>query len=74
MRPKRIRIRGILRLLERHSDMALRREIIQFIRLHLLNDTGKARTIAQIAMMQHKLAVTIVRILIEMVDAARIEY
>jgi hypothetical protein len=53
--------------------VALRRQVIQLVRLHLLQHADQARGIRQVAIMQHQILMLDVRILIEVVDACRIE-
>src|SRR5258706_388554 len=49
-----IGIRGVFRFLERNSDVALRREIVDLARLNLLDYAGKAGRVGEVAVMQDK--------------------
>ena len=61
---KRVSIRGIFRGLETHLDVALRGEIINFVRLNLLNDANEVRRIGEVAIMQKKVNASLMRVLI----------
>ena len=53
--------------------MALGREIVNFIRLHLLHDVDQAAGIGHVAIVQDKFTRLHMRILIQMIDAIRVE-
>ncbi len=53
--------------------MALRREVVDFIRLHLLRDVDQAARIGHVAVVQEKAPVGDVRVLIQMVDPVGVE-
>ena len=53
--------------------MALRREVVDFVRLHLLDDADQAARIRHVAVMQDEATVLLVRVLVKMVDSIRIE-
>ena len=69
----RIGIRGVFGRFERHRHVALRRQVIDFVRLHLLDDPNQVRGVGQIAIMQFEPHVFLMRILIQMIDAIGIE-
>ena len=71
--PTRIRVGGVLRRLERHCDVALRGQVIDLIRLHFLDDADEIGRIRQISVMQAQPDIALMRILVEMIDAVRIE-
>ncbi len=72
-RADRIDIGGVFRLLERNGNVALRRQIVNLVRLHSLHDVDEAAGVRQVAMMQDELAIRSVRILIKMIDPVGIE-
>ncbi len=49
--------------------MALRSQVVDFVRLGLLDDANEVRGIGQVAMVQDEAAVRLVGILVEVVDA-----
>ena len=51
-RAERIGVGGVFRRLERHRDMALRREVVDLVRLHLLDDADQVGRIGQVAVVQ----------------------
>jgi hypothetical protein len=53
--------------------MALRGEIVDLVRLRLLDDSDQVRRIGEIAMMEHESAVGLVRILVEVIDPVGID-
>ena len=53
--------------------MALGREIVDFVRLHLLDDADEAARIRHVTVMQNEPAVFLVRVLVQMVDTVGIE-
>ena len=72
-RAERVGIGGIFRRLEAHLDMALRGEIVDFVGLHFLDDADQIRRIRQIAVMQKKIAVCLMRIMVQMIDAIGVD-
>ena len=63
-RAKRVSIRGIFRGLETHLDVALRGEVVNFVRLDLLNDANEVRRIGEVAIMQKKVNAGLMRVMI----------
>src|SRR2546430_14774432 len=61
---KRVSIRGIFRGLETHLDMALRGEVVNFVWLDLLHNANEVRRIGEVAIMQEKANVGLMRVLI----------
>ena len=53
--------------------MALRREVVHLIGFDLLHDVNQAARVGHIAVMQHKPAVSYMRILVKMVDSIGIQ-
>ena len=53
--------------------MALRRQIVDLLRLHLLHDAHQAGGVGEIPIVQDEPAILFVRILIEMIDAVGVE-
>src|SRR5690606_5279562 len=72
-RAQSIRVGGIFRLFKTDRDMGLGGEIVDLVRLYQLDDADQAGAIGQIAVVEHEARVLFVRILIEMIDAIRIE-
>ena len=68
-----VRIRRVLRCFETDRDMTHRREVVNFVRLHLLDDADQVGGIGQVTVMEHEMLVVDVRILVQMVDTVRIE-
>ena len=72
-RPERIGIRRVFRGLKRHSDMTLCGEVVDLIRLHLLDDADQIGCIGQITVMQVQAHTARMRVLVQMIDAVGIE-
>ena len=53
--------------------MRLGRQVVKLIRLGFLNDADQVGRVGQISVMQDEVALINMRILIEVVDAARVE-
>ncbi len=70
-RAERVGIGGVFRRLERDPDVALGGEIVDFGRLHFLNDADEIGRIGHIAVVQEKPHAGAVRVQIQMIDAAR---
>jgi hypothetical protein len=68
-----VRIRGVLGLLERHRDVALRRQVVDLVGLDLLDDAGEAARIRHVPVVEDQAAALFVRILIEVVNPFGIE-
>jgi hypothetical protein len=66
-------VRRVLGLFEAHRHMRLGREVVDLVRLHLLDDAHQAGRIGQIAVVQHELAVVDVRVFVQVVDAVGVE-
>ena len=69
----RIRVGRVLGRVERHRDMALGRQVVNLVGLHVLDDADQARAVGHVAVVQHKPTVVDVGILVEVVDAVGIE-
>ena len=54
-------------------DVTLRGEIVDLVRLHLLDDADQAGGIGEVAVMQDEAPPSFVRVLIEMIDTIGIE-
>ena len=72
-RAERVGVSRIFRGFERDLDMALCAEVINLIRLDFLNNPDEISGIRQIAVVEEKILVRIVRVLIEMIDAFGVE-
>ena len=53
--------------------MALGAEVVDLIRLHLLDDPYPIVTVGKVAVVEHKARVTFVRVLVKVIDPAGIE-
>lgn len=69
----RIRFCRVLGLLEGHREMALRGQIVNFVRLHLLDNTEQAAGVGHVPVVQHKVAAFDLRALVGMVDAVAVK-
>ena len=72
-RADRIRVRGVFGRFERHCHVALRRQVVDLVRLDLLDDADEIGRVGQIPVMKLQPHVRLVRILIQMIDAIGIE-
>src|SRR5579862_5241331 len=66
-------IGGIFGLIETHAHVTLRRQIVNFIRLHCIEHTPQASAVSDIAIMQHHFWLGIMRIHIEMFETPGVE-
>ena len=53
--------------------MALGTEVVDLVRLHLLQDTGEVRTVRQVAVVQNEVLVLHMRVFVDVVHALRVE-
>ena len=53
--------------------MALRREVVDFVRAHLLNHPDQCRRIGHVAMVKGQFPAGFVRVFVEMIDAVGVE-
>jgi hypothetical protein len=53
--------------------VAHRREVVDLVRLHLLDDPDQVRRIREVAVVQHEALMIDVRVLVEVVDAVGVE-
>ncbi len=72
-RAERVGIRRVFGRLEGHGDVALRREVVDLVRLNFLDDANEVRRVRQIAVMQDHAPIRLVRIAIEMIDTVGVE-
>ena len=70
---ERIGIRGVFRGLETHLDVALCGEIVNFVRLNLLDDANEVRRIGEVAIMQEKANAGLMRVMIQMIDTIGVD-
>ena len=68
-----IRIGGVFRRLEGHGHVAHGGQVVDLVRLHLLDDAHQAGGIGQVAVVERELAVVDMRILVQVVDAVGVE-
>ena len=71
--PERVGVGRVFGRLERHGDVALRRQVVDLVRLHLLHDADQVRRVGQVAVVQAQSHAALVRILVEVIDAVGIE-
>ena len=67
-RPEGVDVAGVLGLLERDGDVALRGEVVDLVRLDLLDDPGQVRGVGEIAVVQEEADALLVRVAVEVVD------
>ena len=72
-RAERIGVGGVFGRLEGHRDVALRRQVVDLVGLHLLHDADQVGGIGQVAVVQEQAHVALVRILVQVVDAVGVE-
>ena len=72
-RAQRVRVGGVLGLLEGHRHVALRREVVDLVGLDLLDDAHQAARVGHVAVVQDEAAIGLVRILVEVVDPVGVE-
>lgn len=53
--------------------MALRAQVVDLIGLHLLDEAGEVAGVGQVAVVQFEARIVDVRVLVDVVDAARVE-
>ena len=70
---KRIAVSGVLRTLKADRHMALGAEIVDLIRLHLLNDPNQVGTVSEIAVVENEPRVTLMRVLIKVINTTGVE-
>ena len=70
---KTVRICCVLRRLKRHFDMALRRQVVNFIRLNLLDDSEEVRRIRKVCVVQNEAHIFLMRVSVKMINALRVE-
>ena len=68
-----INIGGIFRRLKADRNMALRAQIIDFVRLYLVHDPRQVRGIGQVSIMEFEAGCGRVGILVYMIDPLRVE-
>ena len=68
-----IGVGSVFRLLERYCDMALRREIVDLVRLHFLDDLRQAGRVGHIAVMQKERLALFMHVMEQVIDASGIE-
>ncbi len=71
--PYGVRVGSVLRRLKGNCHVALSGEVVDFVRLYLLNDADKVGRIRKVSVMQMEPDVLLVRILVEMIDAVGVE-
>ena len=72
-RAQRVGVGRVLGLLEGHRDVALRRQVVDLVGLHLLDDAHQAAGVGHVAVVQDEAAAGLVRILVEVVDPVGVE-
>ena len=68
-----VHVSGVFRRLEGDRNVAHRAQVVHFIRLHFLQDTGQVGGIGQVAVVQVEFRVRRVRILIDMIHTFGVE-
>ena len=68
-----IDVSRVFRRLERYGDVRLSAQIIDFVRPDFRRNTRKVRRVLQVTITKLKLQIFIARVLIDVVDALRVE-
>ncbi len=72
-RTEPVGIRGVFGSFERHLHVAHGGEVVDLVRLHLLNDADQVGRVGHVAVVEPQPYPGRMRVLVEMVDAIRIE-
>jgi hypothetical protein len=72
-RPQRVGIRSVLGGLEADLHVALRRQVVDLVGLRLLDQADQVGGVGQVAVVQEEARVVLVRIDVEVIDAAGVE-
>ncbi len=67
------RVGGVLRLVERDPHVRLGSEVVDLVGLDLHHQRREARSVAQVAVVEEELRAVLVRVLVQVVDAGRVE-
>ena len=70
---QRVGVGGVFGLFKADGDVTLRGEVVDFVRLGLLDDADEAGAVGHVPMVQEESYVMFVAILIQMVDAIGVE-
>ena len=73
LHPQPHRITSILRAVKTHPHMALRTQIVNLLRLNVVQQSRQIRPVAQIPVMQMQPPPSLMRISIDMIDPPRVE-
>ena len=68
-----IAVGGVFRTLKAHRHMALGTEVVDLIRLHVLNNPDQVGAVSEIALVQNQARITLVGILVKMIDPTGVE-
>ena len=71
--PMRVGIGGVFGGLEAHLHMALGGEIVDFGRLHLLDDADQVGAVGEVAIMELEADVGLVQVAVEVIDPSGVE-
>src|SRR5207247_9003721 len=72
-RPRGTDVRRVFRAVEAHTDVALGRQIVDFVRLNLSDQPGQRAGVAQIAIMQKQPGAPRMRVVVNRIQAPSIE-
>lgn len=72
-RAERVRVGRVFRFLERHRHVALRGEVVDLLRAHLLEHPDKAGRVGHVAVVQNQPPLRVVWVLVEVIDAIGVE-
>ena len=72
-RAQAVGVGGVFGRFEADGDMALRGQVVDFVGLNLLDDADQIGGVGQVAVVQDEIAVADVRVLVQVVDAIRVE-
>ena len=71
--PSAVHVGGVFGRLKTDRHVALRPEVVDLVGLHLLNDAGQVAGVGQVAVMQLEAGVVHMRVLVDVVNALRVE-
>jgi hypothetical protein len=66
-------VAGVFRDVERHADVRLRAEVVDFVRLELVEQFHHLHRVGEITVMQEQPDAVHVRVTVKMIDPARVE-
>ena len=68
-----VHVGGVFGALKAHGHVALRAQVVDFVRLRFLDDAREVAAVAQVAVVQLEVGVADVRVLVDVVNALGVE-